>query len=746
MDQAGARCVVAPPMGVYRICPCDTPDASALSLSCGFANSFGVKSEPQIPTFEPTTQITREPTPQPSSSPTLAPETPSPTHVSSPSPTPMTRPRSPQVSEVMTHATPAPTKEEPTPSPTSGQTPEPTAQPSTAHPTREPTHKLGPKPSLSPTREPTGKPPSNAPTPESSMRPTPEATREPKLTPTERPTPHPSHEPTPGPSSEATLRPTGAPSRAPTSVPSPKPTPTPTFTPTSDPTASPSYSPTPHPTPTPKDCGCDDFRNQRAVARTHLCETENSLGKFCQLPSELDGSCPRDFERCMHTSSDSSTVYIDYSMEMNALSDFDEDAFVTAYKDAAGKSTNMRVSIQSATLHFEITERLVFSSISTSRSHVRDLIHVVSEHEFGKHAHVDVVVEGNGNLRDSAKIVISVIIYTADADFAGTVFNQLKKEGSASKFGKRCKASLADVDAMPTFQHPIAKVKFSLAVERKIPKHDVENVRLLLDAEPGVPAWRQGLPDDTAVAASYERTTGKKVVVSMKNIYLGRTIEPEPASSGGGAAIGLMLVLLGLAGLGTFVYLRKKQGAARSLEMDPYATETKPILEVQSAEDARRRGEEAERQAEEAKRRAAEAEKKARARSAAAAAAAKPGQANRLDIEFKLPDETIRVLRFCYRPVGMTFQPSLPMIVKEVKADGEAAKLGVKPGWTLLRLRAGKSDWSTMPDKEDGEKTYQSVYRDLAMSLKELDVMPGVKLQRNSISGVGERNSTNSQA
>lgn len=57
-----------------------------------------------------------------------------------------------------------------------------------------------------------------------------------------------------------------------------------------------------------------------------------------------------------------------------------------------------------------------------------------------------------------------------------------------------------------------------------------------------------------------------------------------------------------------------------------------------------------------------------------------------VDIVFRLPDWSERSITFLYRPLGLYMYMEKPLRVKAVTPGSQAEGLGIRPGWTIVKI------------------------------------------------------------
>ena len=57
-----------------------------------------------------------------------------------------------------------------------------------------------------------------------------------------------------------------------------------------------------------------------------------------------------------------------------------------------------------------------------------------------------------------------------------------------------------------------------------------------------------------------------------------------------------------------------------------------------------------------------------------------------LEVEFELPDGSVKVICFTRRPLGLDFNRHMPITMKHVRPGSQADNLGVEQGWRIRSL------------------------------------------------------------
>lgn len=85
-------------------------------------------------------------------------------------------------------------------------------------------------------------------------------------------------------------------------------------------------------------------------------------------------------------------------------------------------------------------------------------------------------------------------------------------------------------------------------------------------------------------------------------------------------------------------------------------------------------------------------------------------ETRQLEIEFELPDGSIRVVCFTRRPLGLDFNRHMPITMKYVRPGSHAGELGVQQGWRIRSLHG----------YDVTQLAFQDVYRALRESSERL--------------------------
>ncbi|CAE8634387.1 unnamed protein product, partial [Polarella glacialis] len=89
--------------------------------------------------------------------------------------------------------------------------------------------------------------------------------------------------------------------------------------------------------------------------------------------------------------------------------------------------------------------------------------------------------------------------------------------------------------------------------------------------------------------------------------------------------------------------------------------------------------------------------------------------------EFEIADGSRTIVKFYHRPLGVTYNQTLPFTMNVISPGAEGHKRGVQTGWIIRRLRDGEdADWQVM----DTEGDFEEANKELVGLIVKLPVAP----------------------